>query len=253
MDSVTRYRRVGNKTQGDNVFEVQHAVSRMSSKITVRSFDIDGCISGLTASTIDSMTSPKKEKEEDGLTREHMRMTSPMTSRMSTRGGSERRRRKQQADIRYVRKNTFLDTLDDADIDGSPKKEDEDDEEEEEEEDESTPPMTLRMSITGEINNKKRKEERLKLKKYVHVFPIHVSKSEEREIRGGIIGTGGANMKFIVKLCPSAKIRIRGREKTLPMRVFLSCSSLNEFEAAKGHVEALLSGIFVRITRSEHA
>jgi len=89
-----------------------------------------------------------------------------------------------------------------------------------------------------------KREERQKLTKYVHIFPVNVSQTKAHFITGRIIGTRGSLVKPIVALCPSARIRIRAREKNFPMRIFLSCACPHEFEVAKRLVAELLKCAF---------
>lgn len=114
-----------------------------------------------------------------------------------------------------------------------------------------------------------KKNKQQKPRKYVCRFTIGVPESfsdaQVKTLRQKIIGSGGKNMKSIIKHCPSAKLRLlgrgcgseeegaasasasastrRGTHAQQNMQLYLSCINEKEYKMAEKHVNVLLNGI----------
>jgi len=99
---------------------------------------------------------------------------------------------------------------------------------------------------------KSKKKGRKKQTKFVYTFDLGVAGRRGFPLRRRIIGPEGANMKRIVNLCPTAKIRLRGKgsghvvgnSNDIPLQINLSCLEEDEFEVAKEEISKLLSEIY---------
>jgi len=91
--------------------------------------------------------------------------------------------------------------------------------------------------------------------KYMCRFIVGIRECRHFFVSKRIIGTNGANMKYIADLCPGAKIRLRGRgsgfkephtnrESNIPLQLNLSASSSEEYEVGKREVSHLLTNIY---------
>jgi len=115
-----------------------------------------------------------------------------------------------------------------------------------------------------EVNEEERKQQkrakkskktgRKKQTKIVCTFDLDVADRRGFPFCGRFIGPKGANMKRIVNLCPTAKIRLRGKgsghvvanrhSNDIPLQIDLSCLGEDEFEVAKEEISKLLSEIY---------
>jgi len=92
-------------------------------------------------------------------------------------------------------------------------------------------------------------------RRFLCAFIIGIPDCPSFQVSRKIIGPGGANTKFIAKLCPGTKIRLRGNgsgfrephsnaESNIPLQVGVSSPSIEEYESAKRELSSLLNAIY---------
>lgn len=92
-------------------------------------------------------------------------------------------------------------------------------------------------------------------RKCVCTFFVGIADWPGYRVARRIIGRNGVNMRFISQLCPTTKLRLRGKgsgyregdnymEANVPMQINMSCRHVDEYEVAKREVSLLLESLY---------